>query len=65
MTKPVGADVGRIAQVTQADHIEGDKLFVKDTLSTWRNELMFLKKDMIDNINAAMKQELIKDIIFR
>ena len=55
----------QIAQVTTADHIEGDKLFVKVTRSTWRNELLFLKKDLIDKINAAMKQELIKDIIFR
>jgi predicted nucleic acid-binding Zn ribbon protein len=55
----------QIAQVTKADHLEGDKLFVRVTRSTWRNELLFLKKDLIDKINATMKQEIIKDIIFR
>jgi len=55
----------QIAQVTKADHLEGDKLFVRVTRSTWRNELLFLKRDLIDKINASMKQEIIKDIIFR
>ena len=55
----------QIAAVTKADHIEGDKLFVKVSRSTWRNELVFLKKELIDKINAAMEQEIIKDIIFR
>lgn len=55
----------QIARVTKADHIEGDKLFVRVTLATWRNELVFLKKDLIKRINDEMKQEIIKDIIFR
>ncbi|HEV8537376.1 MAG TPA: DUF721 domain-containing protein [Bacteroidota bacterium] len=55
----------QIARVTKADHVEGDKLFVKVSRSTWRNELVFLKKDLIKKINAEMRQEIITDIIFR
>ena len=55
----------QIAQVTKADHIEGETLFVNVTRSTWRNELIFLKTELIEKINAAMHEKIIKDIIFR
>ena len=55
----------QIAQVTKVDHIEGEKLFITVSRSTWRNELMFLKKDLIEKVNASLGQEIIKDIIFR
>ena len=55
----------QIANVTTADHIEGDKLFVRVTLATWRNELVFLKQELIRRINEEMKEEIIQDIIFR
>ena len=55
----------QIAGVTRADHIEGDILFVSVHRSTWRNELLFLKRELIDKINAAMHKVIIKDIVFR
>jgi predicted nucleic acid-binding Zn ribbon protein len=55
----------QIAQVTKIDHIEGDKLYVAVATSAWRNELMFIKKDLIKKVNAALEQEVICDIIFR
>ena len=55
----------QIAKVTSADRIEGGKLFVHVTRSTWRNELVFLKKALVAKVNKEMNQEIIKDIIFR
>lgn len=55
----------RIAQVTKIERIEGDKLFVSVSSSAWRNELMFLKQELIIKVNAALDGQLINDIIFR
>jgi len=55
----------QIAKTAQPVRIEKGKLFVKVTQSAWRNELIFLKREIIEKINKAMDQEIIKDIIFR
>lgn len=55
----------QIAKVTHAETIKEGKLFVTVSRSTWRNELVFLKKDLIKRINQAMQQDIVKDIIFR
>lgn len=55
----------QIARVTTATALSDGKLFVSVTRSTWRNELIFLKKELIERINAAMNTEIVKDIIFR
>lgn len=55
----------QIARVTSADSISDGKLHVSVSRSTWRNELIFLKRDLIGKINDAMKEEIVKDIIFR
>lgn len=55
----------QIAKVTQAEHMDMGKLFVRVLNSTWRNELVFLKKELIEKINKVMNQEIVKDIIFR
>jgi predicted nucleic acid-binding Zn ribbon protein len=55
----------RIAKVTIAERFHDCKLYVHVTRATWRNELVFLKKDIIDKINATMGKEIVKDIIFR
>ena len=55
----------QIARVTSAERIDGGKLFIHVTRSTWRNELVFLKKALIEKINREMSQEIVKDIIFR
>lgn len=55
----------QIAQVTTADFFSGGKLFIRVSRSTWRNELIFLKQQLIQKINAAMGQEIVHDIIFR
>ena len=55
----------QIARVTSAASLKDGKLFVSVTRSTWRNELIFLKKELIERINTAMHGEFVKDIIFR
>lgn len=53
-----------IAEKTKAFKIEGKKLFVKVQSPSWRNELFYLKKEIIEKLNSSVKQEVIKDIIF-
>jgi predicted nucleic acid-binding Zn ribbon protein len=55
----------QIAKISSAENIHDGKLFIKVKHSTWRNELLFLKKELIEKINKKMNQEIIKDIIFR
>jgi len=55
----------RIAKVAIAERIFDGRLYVHVTRSTWRNELVFLKKEIINKINATMGKEIVKDIIFR
>jgi predicted nucleic acid-binding Zn ribbon protein len=55
----------QIARVTTAERMDGDKLIVRVSRAPWRNELIFLKKELIAKINSAMNQEIVKDIIFR
>jgi predicted nucleic acid-binding Zn ribbon protein len=55
----------QIARVTVPVRVEGDTLVVHVTSSVWRNELVFLKRELIAKINKAVQKDLIKDIIFR
>ncbi|MBI5476006.1 MAG: DUF721 domain-containing protein [Ignavibacteriales bacterium] len=54
----------RISKVTRAEQIREGKLYIHVTHATWRNELVYLKKDIIEKINKTIKKEIIKDIIF-
>jgi len=55
----------QISKVTSAESIRDGKLFIAVKHSAWRNELLFLKQELIQKINKEMNQEIIKDIIFR
>jgi len=55
----------QIAGVTTAERISDGKLFIHVDQAVWRNELIFLKKDLIAKINRTMHQDLVRDIIFR
>jgi len=52
----------RIADISQAKKIEHNILFVKVLNDSWRNELLFLKKNIIERINKKVGKEIIKDI---
>ncbi|MBI3189691.1 MAG: DUF721 domain-containing protein [Ignavibacteriales bacterium] len=55
----------QIARVTKPVRVEGETLVIHVTSSVWRNELVFLKRELIVKVNKAMQQDIIKDIIFR
>ncbi|MFZ5518102.1 MAG: DUF721 domain-containing protein [Candidatus Zhuqueibacterota bacterium] len=52
----------KIAEVSQAQKIEHNILFVKVTNDSWRQELLFLKKNIIDKLNKKVGKEIIRDI---
>ena len=55
----------QISKIATAERMEHGKLFVKVSRSTWRNELIFLKQELIERINKTMDQEIVQDIIFK
>ena len=55
----------KIAEVATPERIRDGKLWVSVSHPAWRNELVFMKRELIDKINAAMGGEVVKDIIFR
>ncbi len=54
----------RIARVATPSKIINGILIVKVEKSTWRNELSLLKREIIAKINAALKEDIVKDIKF-
>jgi predicted nucleic acid-binding Zn ribbon protein len=55
----------RIAHMATAVRISQGVLFVQVKTSTWRNELMLRKKEIIDKLNSAIGAETVKDIKFQ
>jgi predicted nucleic acid-binding Zn ribbon protein len=55
----------QIAKVTVAEKIADGKLYVTVANPVWRNELVFLKKDLIAKLNHAMAQDVVHDIVFK
>lgn len=54
----------RISEKAIPTGIERGKLFVQVESSSWRNELMFIKREIIDKLNQAVGAKVIRDIIF-
>ena len=54
----------RIAEFSEAERIENGVLFVKVSSPVWRNELVFMKKSLINNVNEALAKNVVKDIKF-
>ena len=55
----------KIAEVTVAERIRDGKLWVSVSHPAWRNELTFMKRELIGKINEAVGDNIVKDIIFR
>ena len=53
----------RISEVTEPDRLTNGKIFVKVKSDSWRNELVFYKKEIIDKINEKLGSTVVKDII--
>lgn len=54
----------RIASVAVAERITGGRLRVRVSGAPWRNELVYLKKELIARINEAMGEKVVRDIVF-
>ena len=52
-----------IYQVTHVVNISKGKIFVKVKNDSWRNELIFYKKEIINKINRRLGEEQITDIV--
>lgn len=57
----VGED---IARRTKAANVRDGTLIVEVSNSTWRNELFYLKADIIEKINNRIGKKIIHDILF-
>jgi len=54
----------KIAEETQAFKIDGDSLVVKVARAAWRQQLTFLKAELLANLNSRLGEGIIKDIRF-
>ena len=54
----------KIAEQTEPAAIENKQMFVKTSNSSWRNELIYLKTEIIKKINEFAGKRVVKDIIF-
>ena len=54
-----------IAQNAKPAAFKGKILLVHVTSSTWIHQLQFLKKDMVERLNAALCKPLIEDLKFK
>jgi predicted nucleic acid-binding Zn ribbon protein len=55
----------RIAEVSSAERIRDGKLWVVVRHPAWRNELNFMKRELVEKINRELGETIVKDIIFR
>jgi len=54
----------RIASKANPIRIEDSILFVRVMNASWRNELFFMKRKIIEELNQSVKDNVIKDIVF-
>lgn len=54
-----------VAKVTKVERISEGDLYIRVSSSTWRMELNFRKKEIIEKINKATGKEIVKTVIFR
>ncbi len=54
----------KLSKVTTADKIENGILFVRVTNSAWRNELIYMKTEIINRIYSSLNTDIIRDIRF-
>lgn len=54
-----------IAKISQVEKIANGVLHVKVKNSAWRNELLFKKRSIIEEMNKRLGKEMVKDIAFK
>ena len=55
----------KIANKTEANYINNGTLFIEVSNSTWRQELQFQKKDIIEKLNKEIKEKIVREIKFK
>ena len=54
----------RIASQAHPVRVEDSILFVRVENASWRNELHFIKRKIIEQLNRSVKDNVLKDIVF-
>ncbi len=54
----------RIAAVTECTEMRDDVLYVRVSAASWRQELSFLKKEIMERIKEKTRCNTIRDIVF-
>jgi len=54
----------KVASMTHARDIRDGRLYVEVANSVWRNELYFMKAEIIEKINKQLGQKVLHDIVF-
>src|SRR4030067_1641167 len=54
----------KVAENSKPVRIEGKKLFVRVENSVWKNELIFMEKEIKNKLNQSVAGEGGKDIVF-
>ncbi|OGC75632.1 MAG: hypothetical protein A2145_00995 [candidate division Zixibacteria bacterium RBG_16_40_9] len=54
----------KVAENSKPVRIEGKKLFVRVENSVWKNELIFMEKEIKNKLNQSVAGEVVKDIVF-
>ena len=54
-----------VVRATRAIYIKNSVMFVELNSSVIRNELIYSKSKVMENINSAVGQDIIQDIVFR
>ena len=52
-------------QRAKAVKIEDGLLFLEVTSSVWRQELFYQKRNIIERINSALGEKIVREIVFR
>ncbi|MFC1495978.1 DUF721 domain-containing protein [Candidatus Margulisiibacteriota bacterium] len=53
-----------IAKETRALKYQNGVIFVEVSCSVWANELIFLKRKLIDNLNRNLEKPIVRDVKF-
>lgn len=53
----------KIANVTCPLRFENQKLYVRVKTPAWRNELVYLKPQIIENLNREIGEQVVDDIV--
>jgi predicted nucleic acid-binding Zn ribbon protein len=56
--------IGRVVEVTECSRVEDGVLHVKVVSASWRQDLTYIKKDILAAIRRVTGCETIRDIVF-